>query len=114
MEGWLACDLAEGRVPQTWGYITEKRCSFVERTTGSLNLGTLIMKPKRPVTRVSELTEDEASESCPLPSGGRRGRRARRARPGLHRLWSHALGGSQLLAPSRVEGAQAPHALADR
>src|SRR5689334_14085536 len=103
MEGWLACDLAEGRVPLPGGVIHETPCWFVEHTAGPLNLGTLIMKPKRHVTRVSELTEDEASESGPLPSGGRRGRRARRARPGLHRLWSHALGGSQLLAPSRVE-----------
>jgi len=66
MEGCLACDLAEGRVPLPGGVIHETPCWFVEHTVGPLNLGTLIMKPKRHVTRVSELTEDEASELGPL------------------------------------------------
>ena len=39
---------------------------FVEHTVGPLGVGTLILKPKRHVTRVSELTEDEATELGPL------------------------------------------------
>jgi diadenosine tetraphosphate (Ap4A) HIT family hydrolase len=39
---------------------------FVEHTVGPLSVGTLILKPKRHVTRVSELTDDEAAELGPL------------------------------------------------
>jgi diadenosine tetraphosphate (Ap4A) HIT family hydrolase len=39
---------------------------FVEHTVGPLGVGTLISKPKRHVTRVSELTEGEAAELGPL------------------------------------------------
>jgi diadenosine tetraphosphate (Ap4A) HIT family hydrolase len=39
---------------------------FVEHTVGPLGVGTLILKPKRHVTRVSELTEDETAELGPL------------------------------------------------
>jgi diadenosine tetraphosphate (Ap4A) HIT family hydrolase len=66
MEGCLACDLAEGRVPLPGGVIHATPCWFVEHTVGPLNVGTLIVKPKRHVTRVSELTEREASELGPL------------------------------------------------
>ena len=66
MEGCLACDLAEGRVPLPGGVIFETAGWFVEHTVGPLNVGTLIVKPKRHVTRVSELTDEEASELGPL------------------------------------------------
>jgi diadenosine tetraphosphate (Ap4A) HIT family hydrolase len=62
MEGCLACDLAEGRVPLPGGVIHESANWFVEHTVGPLAVGTLILKPKRHVTRVSELTDDEADE----------------------------------------------------
>jgi diadenosine tetraphosphate (Ap4A) HIT family hydrolase len=39
---------------------------FVEHTVGPLSVGTLILKPKRHVTRVSGLTDDEAAELGPL------------------------------------------------
>jgi diadenosine tetraphosphate (Ap4A) HIT family hydrolase len=66
VEGCLACDLAEGRLPLPGGVIHETDNWFVEHTVGPLSLGTLILKPKRHVTRVSELTDDEAAELGPL------------------------------------------------
>ena len=66
MEGCVACDLAEGRLPLPGGVIFETSSWFVEHTVGPLGVGTVILKPKRHVTRVSELTDDEASELGPL------------------------------------------------
>ena len=66
MEGCLACDLAEGRLALPGGVIHETSHWFVEHTVGPLGVGTLILKPRRHVTRVSELTEDEATELGPL------------------------------------------------
>jgi diadenosine tetraphosphate (Ap4A) HIT family hydrolase len=66
MEGCLACDLAEGRLPLPGGVIYETSGWFVEHTVGPLNVGTLILKPKRHVTRVSQLTKREAAELGPL------------------------------------------------
>lgn len=66
MEGCLACDLAEGRVPLPGGVIQETTGWFIEHTVGALGVGTLILKPKRHVTRVSELTREEAAELGPL------------------------------------------------
>ncbi len=66
MKGCLACDLAEGRLPLPGGVIHETANWFVEHTVGPLSVGTLILKPKRHVTRVSELTDDEAAELGPL------------------------------------------------
>jgi diadenosine tetraphosphate (Ap4A) HIT family hydrolase len=62
VEGCLACDLAEGRLPLPGGVIHETSGWFVEHTVGPLNVGTLIVKPKRHVTRLAELTDEEASE----------------------------------------------------
>jgi diadenosine tetraphosphate (Ap4A) HIT family hydrolase len=39
---------------------------LVEHTVGPFNVGTLIVKPKRHVTRVSKLTEGEAAELGPV------------------------------------------------
>jgi diadenosine tetraphosphate (Ap4A) HIT family hydrolase len=49
-------------VPLPGGVIHESANWFVEHTVGPLAVGTLILKPKRHVTRVSELTDDEADE----------------------------------------------------
>jgi diadenosine tetraphosphate (Ap4A) HIT family hydrolase len=93
VEGCLACDLAEGRVPLPGGVIDETGCWLVEHTVGPLTLGTLILKPKRHVTRVPELTDAEAEELGPLL------RRAAAVVDELIRpeqvytcLWSHAGG----------------------
>jgi diadenosine tetraphosphate (Ap4A) HIT family hydrolase len=66
MDGCLSCDLADGCIPLPGGVIHETPCWLVEHTVGPLNVGTLIVKPKRHVTRVSELTEEEAAELGPL------------------------------------------------
>ena len=66
MEGCLACDLAEGRVPLPGGVIHEGSFWFVEHCVGPLGVGTLLIKTKRHVTRVSEMTEGEAAELGPL------------------------------------------------
>jgi diadenosine tetraphosphate (Ap4A) HIT family hydrolase len=62
VEGCLSCDLAAGRLELPGGVIHETTNWFVEHTVGPLGVGTLIVKPKRHVTRVSELTEHEAGE----------------------------------------------------
>lgn len=66
MVGCLACDLAEGRLPLPGGVIHESSSWFVEHCVGPLGVGTLLVKPKRHVTRVSDLTNDEAGELGPL------------------------------------------------
>ena len=66
MEGCLACDLAEGRLPLPGGVILETPHWLVEHNVGPLGLGTLIVKPKRHVVHVWELTGDEAAELGPL------------------------------------------------
>jgi diadenosine tetraphosphate (Ap4A) HIT family hydrolase len=66
VKGCLACDLAEGRLPLPGGVIHETANWFVEHTVGPLALGTLILKPKRHVTRVSGLSHEEAAELGPL------------------------------------------------
>jgi diadenosine tetraphosphate (Ap4A) HIT family hydrolase len=66
MEGCLACDLAAGRLPLPGGFIHETAHWLVEHCVGPLGVGTLLVKPKRHVTRVSELSPDEANELGPL------------------------------------------------
>ncbi len=66
MEGCLGCDLAAGRVPLPGGMIHQSEYWLVEHCVGPLGVGTLLLKPKRHVTRVSELTTDEAAELGPL------------------------------------------------
>jgi diadenosine tetraphosphate (Ap4A) HIT family hydrolase len=66
IEGCLACDLAEGRQELPGGRIHETPSWLVEHCVGPLGVGTLLVKPKRHVTRVSELREDEAIELGPL------------------------------------------------
>ena len=66
MEGCLACDLADGRVPLPGGRLSETRSWIVEHTIGPLGVGTLIVKPKRHVVHVADLTEAEAEELGPL------------------------------------------------
>jgi len=91
MEGCLACDLAEGRLPLPGGRIGETEHWLVDHTVGPLGVGTLIVRPKRHVVHVSELTQDEAVELGPFL------RRVSRALSALIEpeqiyvtLWSHA------------------------
>jgi diadenosine tetraphosphate (Ap4A) HIT family hydrolase len=66
MADCLACDLAAGRVPLPGGLIHETPQWLVEHCVGPLGVGTLIVKPRRHVTRVSELSAAEAAELGPL------------------------------------------------
>jgi len=62
----LACDLASGRLPLHGGLIHQTDAWRVEHCVGPLGLGTLVVKPKRHVLRVSELTDAESREIGPL------------------------------------------------
>lgn len=64
--GCLACDLTAGRVPLPGGLIHETERWRVEHCVGPLGVGTLVVKPKRHVIRVAELTAEEAGEQGPL------------------------------------------------
>ena len=66
MDGCLACDLTSGRTPLPGGVIHAADHWVVEHCVGPLHVGTLLVKPKRHVTRVSDLLEDEAAELGPL------------------------------------------------
>ena len=66
MDNCLACDLAEGKLPLPGGRIHETTHWLVEHCVGPLGLGTLIVKPRRHVTSVADLTEGEARELGPL------------------------------------------------
>jgi ATP adenylyltransferase len=48
------------------GRIHETTHWRVEHCVGPLGLGTLIVKPRRHVTRVADITDDEAAELGPL------------------------------------------------
>ena len=66
MESCLACDLADRNLPLPGGRIYETTHWLVEHCVGPLGLGTLIVKPRRHVTRVADLADDETSELGPL------------------------------------------------
>ncbi len=53
-------------MPLPGGVIHESSHWLVEHCVGPLGVGTLLVKAKRHVTRVSELTEEEAAELGPL------------------------------------------------
>lgn len=59
----LACDLASGRIPLPGGLIHQTETWRVAHCVGPLGVGTLVVKPKRHVLRVSQLTD---AESCEL------------------------------------------------
>ncbi len=62
MPGCLACDLAAGRRPLPGGVIHETAHWRVEHCVGPLGVGTLLVKPKRHIVRVSQMGGAEASE----------------------------------------------------
>jgi diadenosine tetraphosphate (Ap4A) HIT family hydrolase len=66
MDGCLACDLSEGRRPLPGGTVDQTDRWLVEHTIGPLGVGTLIVKPKRHVMHVADLTDEEAIELGPL------------------------------------------------
>lgn len=58
--GCLPCDLRTGREPLPGGVILETDGWDLTHCVGPLGVGTLVLKPIRHVTRVSELTASEA------------------------------------------------------
>jgi diadenosine tetraphosphate (Ap4A) HIT family hydrolase len=64
--GCLACDFVTGRQPLPGGVIHDAGAWIVEHCVGPLGVGTLIVKPRRHVTAVADLTEDEAAALGPL------------------------------------------------
>jgi len=66
VEGCLSCDMLDGRRPLPGGVIHESGGWVVDHCIGPLGVGTLIVHPRRHVTRVADLTEDEAAALGPL------------------------------------------------
>jgi diadenosine tetraphosphate (Ap4A) HIT family hydrolase len=66
MDGCLACDLAEGRIALPGGVIYATPTWLVEHCVGPLGLGTLVVKPKRHVVHVADLSDEETAELGPL------------------------------------------------
>jgi len=66
VDGCLACDLAAGRARLPGGRLYETATWIVEHCVGPLGLGTLVVKPKRHVLHLAELTAEEAADIGPL------------------------------------------------
>jgi ATP adenylyltransferase len=66
MDGCLACELTSGLRELPGGRIAETPRWVLEHCVGPLGVGTLIVKPKRHVTHISELDDSEAQELGPL------------------------------------------------
>ena len=62
----LTCALSSGERDLPGGLIHRTRFWLVEHCIGPLGLGTLVVKPERHVTSVTELSEGEAAELGPL------------------------------------------------
>jgi diadenosine tetraphosphate (Ap4A) HIT family hydrolase len=93
MEGCLACDLYAGRTPLPGGVIHETRHWAVEHCVGPLGLGTLVVKPKRHVEHVADLSRDEADELGPLLRLAARAATEVTSPDQVYvTLWSHAAG----------------------
>ncbi len=86
-----ACQLMDGTIPIVGGVIHDTDLWRVEHCMGPLGLGALIVKPRRHVIHVWELTDDELAEMGPLI--GRAAQVAReltQAEQVYVCLWSHA------------------------
>lgn len=91
MDDCLACDLTAGRQPLPGGAIHETRHWRIEHCVGPLDLGTLIVKPRRHVTAVADLTDDETRELGPLlRQASALAGRLTEAEQVYNCLWSHA------------------------
>lgn len=89
----MACELAEGTRPLPGGRIHETTHWLVEHCVGPLRLGTLIVKPRRHVTAVAELTDEESHELGPLLRAASKVAAELVAAEQVYNcLWSHAGG----------------------
>lgn len=66
LPGCLACDLSAGRRPCPGGKIDVTPGWVVEHCVGPLGVGTIIVKPKRHLLHVADLSAEEAAELGPL------------------------------------------------
>ncbi len=66
VQGCYACDLSHGRTHLPGGSIYRTGEWEVEHCTGPLGIGTLIVKPRRHVVHVADLTAAETTELGPL------------------------------------------------
>lgn len=64
--GCLGCDLLAGRLDLPGGVIFERAQWVVNHCVGPLNVGSLVVAPRRHVTAVAELRDAEAAELGPL------------------------------------------------
>lgn len=62
----LACDLADGTRELPGDRVAETERWIVEHCIGPLGVGTLVVKPRRHVLQVADLTGEEADELGPL------------------------------------------------
>ena len=88
-----ACALIDGTMPLVGGVIHARDGWLVEHCIGPLGLGTLIVKPRRHVTAVADLTDDEADALGPLlRDASAVARELVDAEQVYNCLWSHAGG----------------------
>lgn len=93
MADCMACGLADGTLPLAGGRIHETVHWIVEHCVGPLGPGTLIVKPRRHVTSVAALTDDEAAELGPLlRASSSVAEKLVEAAQVYNCLWSHAGG----------------------
>jgi diadenosine tetraphosphate (Ap4A) HIT family hydrolase len=93
MDTCLACELSAGVRPLPGGLIHRTDHWLVEHCVGSLGLGTLIVKPKRHVTAVADLTDEESRElGTLLRRASQVVRELVPAEQVYNCLWSHAGG----------------------
>lgn len=62
----MACNLVEDPAALPGGQIAVTEYWVIEHCIGPLDLGTLILKPKRHVTAVADLADEETTELGPL------------------------------------------------
>jgi len=89
--GCIACDINRGRAPLPGGLVHDTAHWRVEHCIGRLGVGTWIVKPKRHVTGVGDLRDEEAAELGPLLA--RTSRVAEQlvdCEQVYNELWSHA------------------------
>src|SRR5436190_1472537 len=93
MDECLACEIVSGRLPVPGGELHQTDSWIVDHSIGPLGVGTLIVKPKRHVVHVADLSDDEAAELGPLLRDAARVSTALTDPEQVYvSLWSHAGG----------------------
>jgi diadenosine tetraphosphate (Ap4A) HIT family hydrolase len=93
MDECMACEIVSGRLPVPGGELHQTDSWVVDHSIGPLGVGTLIVKPKRHVVHVADLSDDEAAELGPLLRDAARVSTALTDPEQVYvSLWSHAGG----------------------